>query len=518
MSYRIVFVATLALFFLSAAFDAEAGRRSLRIDFGDWTQSFELGTANCPGSAPGSPSVFWSGIQFSGGSSGTYSVDEYCQQALEFDPKNPGDPFFNENSLFSPGDEGLADKVGPNNSSTPSNNVTANRFTFLDRGRFETDPPPTGYQWEFYFFPGNITLVRLNGEIPVPGPDFSPFIDDDGELIFDGELSGYDGDYWCFSNGVFAGTWDGEPAGSAPLAGCGFPSGCYDLFFEIEGEGEFPVATPSGSPGCPGGQYTPGDLITLRAQPAPGSKVNGWGGTNDDVSFGLENELTFPSLGRGGGKESWWVTVFYEDALFCPEGTLEQTWLSEDMEDGAGGWTHSATLGSDTWVLQGVHHVSPMNAWNGQAVNTASDQRLVSPAVVIPEFITFARLSFYNRREFEMEGLQCYDGAILEYSTNGGTHWEWFTYDDFERDEYNGFTEWPTGYPGRPEQDGWCGQNLWTLAEVDVSHLAGKTVNFRFRIGTDNLSPATGGWWIDDVQVAGCFNADVLFGNNFEAP
>lgn len=218
MNGRSILIVLLGFVFLATTFNAEAGRRSLRIDFGDWTEGFTLGTADCPGSSPGSPSVFWSGIQFNSGSSvdGAYSVDEYCQQSLET---------FSEDSLFFEDDAGLADKVGPNDDPDPLNRVTGIRFTFLDRDRFSQDPLPTGYQWEFYFFPGNETLVRLNGEVPIPGGvDFSPFIQDGVEIIWDSEVSGYDGEYWCFDNDEFAGLWDGEPAGSSALDGCGFAS------------------------------------------------------------------------------------------------------------------------------------------------------------------------------------------------------------------------------------------------------------------------------------------------------
>ena len=522
MNGRPITVAFLALVFLAAAFDAEAARRGLRIDFGDWTDGFTLGTVDCPGSSPGSPAVFWNGVEFNSGSTqGTYTVDEYCQQALEFDPDEPNNGHFNENSLFFDDDEGLADKVGPNDDPNPLNNVTANRYTFLDDDSF-VDPPPMGYQWEYFFFPGNITLVRLNGEVPIgAGNDFLPYIDDGFEIIWEGAISGYDGEYWCFDNGLFVGTWDGEPAGSAPLAGCGFEMECHELFLSAVGGGDVPLTSPRNSPNCPLDHYMFGELITLTARPAPGFKLSEWVGTDADSNLSLVNEVTFqppppqPRAGGGGGEDIF-VQVYYEDALICPDGTVEQTWLSENMEDGAAGWTHSAAVGSDTWALQDENFVSPLNAWNGQAVAAASDQRLVSPIVTIPENTPIARLSYYNKRNFIHDDT-CNDGAILEYSTNGGADWVWFHYDDFERDHYNGFTEWPTGHPVPPEQNGWCGEGHWTLTEVDVTDLVGETLIFRFRLGTDGVGVLSDGWWIDDVQVAGCL-ADVILDNNFESP
>ena len=52
--------------------------------------------------------------------------------------------------------------------------------------------------------------------------------------------------------------------------------------------------------------------------------------------------------------------------------------------------------------------------------------------------------------------------------------------------------------------NGWCGDPQdWLNSIVDVSAYAGQTVQFRFRVGTDN-GVGTEGWTIDDVVVQSC--------------
>lgn len=99
----------LAISLFAVAIDAEAGRRSLRIEFEDfgWSRALPLGSGDCPGSAQGSPGVFWRGIQFSGGSGfATHNVDEYCQLGIEYDADNPDTPYLNESLFFAAEDDG----------------------------------------------------------------------------------------------------------------------------------------------------------------------------------------------------------------------------------------------------------------------------------------------------------------------------------------------------------------------------------------------------------------------------
>lgn len=507
-----ILASLLAISLFAVAIDAEAGRRSLRIEFEDfgWSQALPLGSVDCPGSAAGSPSVFWRGIQFSGGSSfATYNVDEYCQHGIEYDADNPDAPYLNESLIFDADDDGIKQKIGSNNDSDPINNVTARVYSFMDRDRFEDGVQ--GFQWEFFFFPGDQTLVRLNGSLPIPGgADFDPFIDD-GSLIWEG--SSYDGEFWCFNGSSFVGTWDGAPAGASPLAGCGPDAGCYEFYaLSSGGGGGDPAISPSQSPGCDPGLYNEGQVIEMTARPDPGYKVSGWYQTDDDASVALVNRVT-----KDANPDQQFAEVYYEPAIYCPEGTEKQMWLDDDMESGVGGWTHSAAIGADTWALESGDSVSPTHAWHGLASNAPSDIRLVSPTVDIPAMATNAVLGFYNQRRFRLEvgGSACTQGAVIEYSVDGGANWLPFEYDDFLADPYDGLIS--AFQNPLDAREAWCGAQRWIRTEVDLINHTGKTMNFRLRIGTDDAGDADG-WQIDDFQVAGCVLPELIYTDGFELP
>lgn len=215
---------TLSLILILVSLDANAGRRSLRIDFANWLDAEPLGSAACPGSNPHSESVSWRGFLFSGGFAGNFLVDTYCQAANDYDPISDPDPseYLSADSI--PGDEaGLAEKVGNNNDPDPLQRVTALRYTFLDADRFPDlpgDPEPRGFQWAFYFFPGDVTLVALYGDLEPGTLGFEPLIEAGTTTLWDGIAFGSDGEYFCFEGTRFRGIWDGEPAGTAPLDGC----------------------------------------------------------------------------------------------------------------------------------------------------------------------------------------------------------------------------------------------------------------------------------------------------------
>jgi len=523
VNFRTSIASLLALTLLALSLDAEAGRRSLRIEFEDfgWSAAQSLGTSDCPGSVAGGTTVSWKTFRFSGFPFGEiYNVDNYCQNGIPYDSNNPDDPYFSSTYSFSGSDDsGIRQKVGENT----SNSTSARVYSYMDRDRF--DENVRGYQWEFYFFGGGATLVRLNANI-----SGNPNVyDTDGATLWDSNAF-YDGQFFCFDDGEYVGIWDGSSsAGSSPLAGCEMPppvDECVELEVYFDGDGDVPLVSPVSSLGCPAGQYERGELITMTARPAPGWKVGEWSAFDyvDPGMLVIHQEVDDQGEGEDGPIAV--VGVTYQEALTCPSDFAKVSWLDEDMEDGAAGWSHSAPVGSDTWTLQQDESVSPTNAWNGRVVDVESDQRLVSPPVTIPADASSVVLSYYNQRDFDFMS-SCDEGAILEYSTDGGANWAWMAPDNFTLDAPNGGILWDTGYPADPDQRGWCGGYFnspvseyfvpWRLAEADLSALAGETVNFRFRFGTDEFGPETGGWWIDDVTVAGCM-PDVILRDGFESP
>ena len=222
----------LLLLFLALT-DAQAGRRSLRVDFGAWTEDgFAIGSADCPGTTVSSSGVSWEGFRFEADPfvpDEQYLVDSYCQTVAQYEDGLQDFEYLNS-EIFFDDETGLANKVGTNTGLFP---VEAIRYTFLDGDRFEFETQ--GYQFAFYFFPNGITLATVYGDwISSTAVDVT--IHDGGQFIWNGP---YDGEYFCFRDDAdggmeFFGVWDGSPSGSEPAAGCE-PTAL--ATFTMEGEG-----------------------------------------------------------------------------------------------------------------------------------------------------------------------------------------------------------------------------------------------------------------------------------------
>ena len=189
----------------------------------------------------------------------------------------------------------------------------------------------------------------------------------------------------------------------------------------------------------------------------------------------------------------------------CTVGTANSIY-SEDFDSGAPGWTHSAPIPPDTWVLTDTNS-SPGSgsfAYYSQDINGPNEQHLVSPPIVLPDGNVQYQLQFLNEQNFEdpTGSGGCWDGGLLEITTNAGTSWTQLD-GELLSDPYNGF-----GNNGPPNGlNLWCGQvggeQPWLNSIVNLDAYAGETVQFRFR----NLADAgvgAEGWYIDDFQVSSC--------------
>ncbi len=187
----------------------------------------------------------------------------------------------------------------------------------------------------------------------------------------------------------------------------------------------------------------------------------------------------------------------------CDPGSEPVLYFQDDMESGVGDWTHSAPIGDDTWVLNNSDANSPTMAWNSDDYDDESDQRLVSPDVVVPPGVSALTLQFWTRFDIEdrVQG-GCWDAGILEYSTNGGTDWTQVDNTMLDTLSYTGQVRAGFNNPLAGLQ-GWCGEQAWIESVVDLSGLEGETLNFRFRLGTDRTT-AAGLWHVDDVVVQSC--------------
>lgn len=198
----------------------------------------------------------------------------------------------------------------------------------------------------------------------------------------------------------------------------------------------------------------------------------------------------------------------------CPLGSAINTLFSDNFESGAPGWTHSGT--QDSWALTTARNHSATHSYEAMDFGSVSDQRLVSPSVVLPAGQNPVTLQFWNHQTMESRTGGCYDGAILEISTNGGSTWTQITSglltDPYDGPVSTGFSS-PIG-----GLNAWCGDPQdWLNSVIDLNAYAGQTVSFRFRMASDSsVSRVPDGWYLDDVKVQSCFT-DLIFEDGLES-
>jgi hypothetical protein len=239
------------------------------------------------------------------------------------------------------------------------------------------------------------------------------------------------------------------------------------------------------------------------------AEATGLSGTSYTLSTALNTGTTYYWRVRaanacGAGPDA--ITFHFSTAAApgdCPVGATSNVLLSQNFEAGAGGWTHSAATGTDTWAIWSTNVHGGSAAFHANDPTTRSDQRLVSPAVTLPTGQAPLTLRFWNRQVMESRTDGCNDGGILEVTTDGGATWAQIT-TGLPTDPYDG--AFSTGNP-LGKVNAWCGNPQdWLNSVVSLDAYAGKRVSFRFRLGS-NTSVSKEGWTIDDVVVQACQTA-----------
>ena len=184
----------------------------------------------------------------------------------------------------------------------------------------------------------------------------------------------------------------------------------------------------------------------------------------------------------------------------CGAGTIKQQLFIEDFESGLDGWQNPGDLYKFT--LSTVRAYSPTQAVLASVPGGQSDQRLISPVFNVPATTEPVSLIFWHRWTFDSQSA-CNDGAILEASIDGGATWNQVAKSYLLTNAYNGTVR--TGeYNPLSGRQAWCfGTDEWVRTVVQLSPYKGKSVQFRFRLGS-GISGAAEGWYIDDVVVQTC--------------
>ena len=179
---------------------------------------------------------------------------------------------------------------------------------------------------------------------------------------------------------------------------------------------------------------------------------------------------------------------------------LDPMMFWDDLDPVKDSWTHTAAQGVDDWSLSTNYSHSPTHAYFCSEPSTVKDDYLLTRSFVVP---ANAQLSFWHTYQLEPN----YDGAVVEISTNGGA-----TFADLQshimQGQYTGQISTADGNPisGRAA---WTGGSLGTMSQVaiDMSSYTGQSVIVRFRLASDS-GTAGGGWYIDDIRVAGSSTQD----------
>lgn len=196
-------------------------------------------------------------------------------------------------------------------------------------------------------------------------------------------------------------------------------------------------------------------------------------------------------------------TIFFDDLENPQSGNWSATTIT-----GAQGWyypqnSHNIRIPNgpkldSTYPTSGIY-----NMWgddpakrNDSAIGMTFDRTL-------PPNAYFRFNHAYGFDDFTSSGNQTfYDGGVIEYSTNRGASWK-DARDLITDNGYNGAitTDEDNPLKGRAA---FVGQsNGYISSRLDLSTLAGQTVRFRFRIGTDSAY-GDYGWYIDDLRLYTC--------------
>ncbi len=185
----------------------------------------------------------------------------------------------------------------------------------------------------------------------------------------------------------------------------------------------------------------------------------------------------------------------------------------DDLESGATGFTTAGT--ASTWALSTARAHSGTTSFHAGDGPVQSDQRLMAPAVAVPADASAPALELNSWHDIEAYQGGCFDGGVVEVSTNGGSAWTRLT-PETTSDPYDGTILATYGNP-LGGSSAWCGVQGWTRVVVDLAPFAGQTVSVRLRLATDQYLTKEG-WYVDDVRVTTCSGGEpALFADGFES-
>lgn len=234
-------------------------------------------------------------------------------------------------------------------------------------------------------------------------------------------------------------------------------------------------------------------------------------GTTDTPNVDLQSNTQFfwrvsasNTCGAGGVSSTFSFTTVAQ-AGDCSAGTTPVALYTYGFESGLNGWTLGSGSTGNTWADNTTTVHSGAHSYHATDPDAISDQRFVSPAIVLPNGQDPLTLQFWHKRDIEQQdATDCYDAGIIEISTDNGANWTQLDGSDLLTDPYDGVVSDQFGNP-LAGLNAYCGVKDWTDSIVDVSIYSGDTVQFRYRLASDE-SVGHDGWYLDDVKVQSCSN------------
>jgi hypothetical protein len=166
-------------------------------------------------------------------------------------------------------------------------------------------------------------------------------------------------------------------------------------------------------------------------------------------------------------------------------GVLDAMIFHDDFEGNANGWTHQSSSGCDLWHVTTRDYYSATHSWwcgieqqGNYECAPFVDATLISPAISLVGWSGRIYLTFEEAYNTEYN----YDNCMVDVSTNGGVSW--------------------IPLRGRYGNSVYGNSYGWRTSSMDLSSLAGTTINIRFRFDTgDEYNNNYLGWFVDDVSI-----------------
>jgi bacillolysin len=199
----------------------------------------------------------------------------------------------------------------------------------------------------------------------------------------------------------------------------------------------------------------------------------------------------------------------------CPSGQFPKYVFNDELENPAAGrWARSVISRANSWYYpQNTHPYDGFDATYGtsgkfnfwgddpgsDSGNATSDSAIAMTAgVVLPANAFFTFQHSYGFEHDSFFGVS-FDGGVVEYSADGGPWTDAGSL--FTHGGYNGTLD--SGNPLGGRQAFVDRSYGYATGRLNLSSLAGRSVRFRFRIGSDQLV-GDYGWFIDDVRIHTC--------------